>query len=177
MMTQANFVSATSVNSPVNPAWDFANTWLMYEGLTYPLLSGFMTPLTVTANNASKTYGQVNPAFAVSYSATPSDNLLGTVSYGGPAQTATNVGSYLVAPGGLYSNQSGYIISYASGTLTIDPATLTVTANAASKVYGQANPLLSGTITGFVGTDTLANATSGTESFVTPAAAGSNVGS
>ena len=118
MMTQANFVSATPANSPDNPAWDFVNTWVMYEGRSYPLLSGFMTPLTVTANNASKTYGQANPAFGVSYSATPSGNLLGTVSYSGTAQAATTVGSYVITPGGLYSNQGGYIISYANGTLT-----------------------------------------------------------
>src|ERR1700689_1232362 len=126
MMTQANFISATTANSPDDPAWDFANTWVMYEGLTYPLLSGFMTPLTVTASNVSKSYGQANPAFGVSYSATPTGDLLGTVSYSGTAQSAINVGVYVIAPAGLYSNQGGYIISYANGALTIDPATLTV---------------------------------------------------
>ena len=156
MMTRANFVSATTANSPDSPAWDFANTWVMYEGLTYPLLSGFMTPLTVTANNASKTYGQANPAFGVSYSAPPSGNLLGTVSYGGAAQTGTNVGSYAIAPSGLYSNQLGYIISYANGTLSINPAPLTV-----SGLSGTPRNYNGSLIDALTGTGTLAGLVSG----------------
>src|SRR5580700_668071 len=155
MMTQANFVSATAANSPDNPAWDFVNTWVMYDGLTYPLLSSFMTPLTVTANNIIRTYGQATPAFGVSYSVTPSANLLGTVSYSGTAQTATNVGSYVIAPGGLYSNQGGYIISYANGTLTIDPLALTGTVATGSSVYGSALKPGAVTFTNLVGSDQL----------------------
>src|SRR5580700_11062420 len=155
MMTQANFVSATAANSPDNPMWDFVNTWVMYDGLTYPLLSSFMTPLTVTANNIIRTYGQSNPAFGVSYSVTPSANLLGTVSYSGTAQTATNVGSYVIAPGGLYSNQGGYIISYANGTLTIDSLALTGTIATGSSVYGSALSPGTVTFTNLVGSDQL----------------------
>jgi filamentous hemagglutinin family protein len=156
MMIQANFVSATTANSPDNPSWDFAGIWMMYEGLTDPLLSGFMTPLTVTANNTSRIYGQANPAFSVSYSATLNGNLLGTVAYSGTAQTATGVGSYVITPSGLYSNQGGYIISYANGTLTIDPATLTVIGSAVgNKVYdGTASALLTGgSLSGVIGGD------------------------
>ncbi len=82
----------------------------------------------------------------MSYSATPTGNLLGTVSYSGAAQTATNVGSYAIVPSGLYSNQRGYIISYANGTLSIDPATLTITGSVAgNKVYdGTLSAVLTG---------------------------------
>jgi trimeric autotransporter adhesin len=122
MQSSANFTSATSANGNVNPGWDFANTWVMYNGQTYPLLRSFMTPLTVTANNATTTYN--GSAFSggngVTYSTTPDADLLGTVSYGGTAQGAVNVGNYVIAPGGLYSDQQGYIISYASGALTIN---------------------------------------------------------
>jgi hypothetical protein len=146
MMTQANFVSATTANSPDTPSWDFVGTWMMYGGLTDPLLSGFMTPLTVTANNTTRIYGQGNPAFGESYSVTPSSNLFGAVSYSGTAQTATNVGSYVIAPSGLYSNQGGYILNYVSGTLTINPAALTVTGQSVGdKVYdGMVNAVLTG---------------------------------
>ncbi|HTB66639.1 MAG TPA: YDG domain-containing protein, partial [Steroidobacteraceae bacterium] len=146
MMTQANFVSATTANSPDTPSWDFVGTWVMYGGLTDPLLSGFMTPLTVTANNTTRIYGQGNPAFGVNYSVTPSSNLFGAVSYSGTAQTATNVGSYVIAPSGLYSNQGGYILNYVSGTLTINPAALTVTGQSVgNKVYdGTLNAVLTG---------------------------------
>jgi filamentous hemagglutinin family protein len=122
MQTQANFTSATSANGNVNPGWDFTNTWVMYDGYTYPLLRSFMTPLTVTANNATTTYSGsgYSGGNGVTYSSTPNANLLGTVSYGGTSQGAVNVGGYVITPGGLYSNQQGYLISYASGTLSID---------------------------------------------------------
>jgi hypothetical protein len=128
MQTQANFTSATSANGNVNPGWDFANTWVMYSGYTFPLLRSFMTPLTVTANNATTTYSgsAYSGGNGVTYSTTPNANLLGTVSYGGTSQGAVNAGSYIITPGGLYSNQLGYIISYGSGTLTMDPASLSL---------------------------------------------------
>ena len=100
--------------------FNFTNTWIIYEGHTRPLLRVFMTPLTVTAKDATKTYdGNVysNPN-GVTYSTTPNSNLLGIPSYG----TDKNVGTYTITPSALYSNQQGYIISYASGILTIDPA-------------------------------------------------------
>src|SRR6185295_7367268 len=110
---------------------------------------------------------QVNPAFGVSYSTTPTGDLLGTVSFSGTSQTSANTGSYVITPGGLYSNQQGYLIFYADGALTINPATLTVTANAASRLYGAAEPAFSGSVTGFVGSETLSSATTGSEVFST----------
>ena len=49
-------------------------------------------------------------------------NLLGTASYGGTSQGAVNAGSYTIAPTGLFSNQQGYIITYANGSTLEDPA-------------------------------------------------------
>jgi hypothetical protein len=146
MQTQADFTSSTTANSPDNPAWDFSGTWVMYEGHTYPLLQSLMTPLTVTANDASKTYGQANPAFGVSYSSVPNGNMLGTVSYSGTAQTAIYPGNYVITPSGLYSES--YIISYANGTLTVGKASLTATADDKSKTYGGADPALTYTPSG-----------------------------
>ena len=123
MQTQANFTSATTANGNVNPNWDFANTWVMYNGFTYPLLRSFMTPLTVTATGDTTTYS--GKAFSggndVTYSVTPNmAELFGTVSYGGSSQGAVNAGSYAITPGGLYSNQQGYLINFVSGALTIN---------------------------------------------------------
>ncbi len=59
---------------------------------------------------------------------------------------------------------------------TITPATLTVTAADASRIYGQANPAFSATITGFVNGDT-ASVVSGNASLTTMATAGSAAGS
>ncbi|MEX8518616.1 MAG: GLUG motif-containing protein [Leptothrix sp. (in: b-proteobacteria)] len=133
---QANYTSATAANGNANPGWDFNNTWVIYDGHSHPLLRSFMTPLTITANNALKTYdGQAYDGSAgLSYSDTPDQSkLLGAVAYEG----TRNAGSYTITPNGLYSNQQGYLISYGSGTLQVDQAVLSVSANgsASGKVY------------------------------------------
>jgi trimeric autotransporter adhesin len=151
MQTQANFASA---------GWDVTNTWIVYDGYTYPLLRTFMTPLTVTANNATKTYNGVaySGGNGVTYSAVPNGNLLGTVSFGGNSQGATNAGSYAIAPGGVYSTQQqgGYAITFVNGTLTVNPATLTVSGeSAANKVYNGTTvaTLSGGTLAGVISGD------------------------
>src|SRR5262249_47731734 len=64
--------------------------------------------------------------------------------------------------------------SFVNGTLTVTPAPLTVTASAASMVYGSAVPALSYTITGFVNGDT-SNVVSGSPSLTTTATPSSPV--
>lgn len=107
--------------------WDFDNVWRIYDGQTYPLLRAFLTPATVTANNDSRAYSGVpySGGNDVTCSPGPCTNAsyLGTVSYGGTSQGATAIGSYSIVPTGLYSNQTGYDITYANGTLTIGAAT------------------------------------------------------
>ena len=137
MQTQANFTSATAANGNVNPAWDMANTWVMYDGHTSPLLRSFMTALTVTANNDTKTYDGLtySGGNGATYSTTPNGNLLGTLSYGGTSQSATDAGSYVITGSGLYSNQQGYIISYVDGALTVNKADLTLSTSNVTKTY------------------------------------------
>lgn len=107
--------------------WDIGNTgggasvWRIYEGQTSPLLRQFLTPLTVTAEDT--TIYTIQAPFtngSVTYSTAPDMGLLlGTVAYGGTAQGATQAGTYVITPSGLYSTQTGYDISYADGQLTI----------------------------------------------------------
>ena len=118
MKTQSNFTNA---------GWDFTNVWFMYAGSTMPLLRAFMTPLTVTSNNAIATYSgsAYGGSPGVTYSMTPNmSNVLGTLSY---TSGGTNAGTSSLTPGGLYSNQLGYIITYAAGTLTINPYAVSLT--------------------------------------------------
>ena len=70
----------------------------------------------------------------------------------------------------------GFSIQAASGGGTPTP-TLTYTANPVSRSYGAANPAFTGTVTGFVGSDTQANATTGTLTFTSTATNSSSVGS
>jgi hypothetical protein len=161
LQTQANFTSATAANGGVNPQWDFGATWVMYEGHTDPLLRAFMKPLTVSGT-ITQTYNAA--AFAptignLKYSLVPDDShLFGTVSVVGSALGAANVGSYSFTPGGLYSDQLGYLISYDTGTLTITPATLTVSGTTVgSKVYdgNTLATLTGGSLVGLLGGNTL----------------------
>jgi hypothetical protein len=64
-----------------------------------------------------------------------------------------------------------------SATLTVTPATLTYTADPKSREYGAADPAFTGTVTGFVPTETQATATAGTLVFTTTANTTSSVGS
>jgi filamentous hemagglutinin family protein len=137
--------------------FDFTNIWTIYEGYTAPLLRSFMTPLTVTAG-ATTTYNgtAVSGLSGLTYSIASPDtsHLLGTAVYSNP--NMVNAGSYAnAAPTGLYSDQQGYLISTASGTVTINPAPLTVSASAASKTYGQTATPSAFTSTGLLNSETI----------------------
>src|SRR5262249_29197521 len=71
------------------------------------------------------------------------------------ATAASAVGTYAItAAGGASPN---YTFTYVNGTLTVTAATLTITANDKSKVYGTANPALTVSYSGFVNGDTAAS--------------------
>jgi filamentous hemagglutinin family protein len=95
--------------------------------------------LSVTANAAGKTYDGLaySGGNGVSYSGLVNEEgasvLGGALTYGGSSQGAINAGSYAITPGGLSSGN--YTISYSNGALTVNPALLSVTANAAGKTY------------------------------------------
>jgi len=136
-------------------------------------------PLTITANNQTLTYGNSNLGnSAFISSGLQNGETIGSVTLlSNTASTSGsgnyNVGTWDVTPsnavGGTF-NPSNYTISYVPGTLTVNPATLTVTGTAASnKVYdGTTNATidtsasaLSGVISGdIVGLDS--SAASGT---------------
>jgi filamentous hemagglutinin family protein len=45
MKQQINFTSGTPANTPLTPAWDFTNIWVMTNGLTYPTLQACLAVL------------------------------------------------------------------------------------------------------------------------------------
>ncbi|WP_316813794.1 putative Ig domain-containing protein [Pedobacter heparinus] len=81
----------------------------------------------------------------------------------------------------IFANQAGNGVFNAATQqqqiLTINKAQLSYVANAATKIYGSANPVFSGTVTGFKYSDNLAGATTGTAGFSSTATATSGVGS
>ena len=63
----------------------------------------------------------------------------GTLTFTSPATSASNVGSYAINGSGLTANNGNYTFVQAAGNataLTITAATLTYTANTASRTYG-----------------------------------------
>ncbi|NYE31176.1 filamentous hemagglutinin family protein, partial [Rhodanobacter sp. K2T2] len=95
--------------------------------------------LTVTAQNASKTYDGLaySGGNGVTYTGLVNNEtssvLGGSLVYGGTSQGAINAGNYGITASGLSSNN--YAISYVDGTLDVGKAALTVTAQDASKTY------------------------------------------
>ncbi|WP_280109916.1 S-layer family protein, partial [Azospirillum sp. B506] len=113
--------------------------------------------LTVTADAARKTYG--DSASLTGFTVTGlknSDSVTGvSLSSSGTAATA-GVGSYNIAAASAQgSGLSNYTITYADGTLTVDPAALTVTADAARKTYGDSASLTAFTATGLKNSDSV----------------------
>jgi filamentous hemagglutinin family protein len=96
--------------------------------------------LTVTANDFGKTYDGLaySGGNGVTYSGLVNGEtsavLGGALTYGGTSQGATNAGNYVISAGGLTSGN--YSITYVDGSLTVDAAALTVSANDATKIYG-----------------------------------------
>ena len=185
MMDPASFAAWSTDISAVGGS---SAAWRIYAGDTAPLLRTFMTGLAVTGKNVDTVYngtafagssswilGTLTPSYWRPSSSVDASLILG----GAIARTttpATNAGSYALASD-LYSVQMGYDIAFTPGTLTIAPATLTYLADTATATYGGTPTGLTGTVTGFVNGQTLANATTGTVSFTTGATATSNVGS
>src|SRR3990167_2671937 len=61
----------------------------------------------------------------------------GVPSFTTPAGVTSAVGNYAITPAlGSLTSGSGYQFGYTNGTLTVDPAAITVTAANASKFYG-----------------------------------------
>ena len=140
--------------------------------------------LILQAADANRAYGAANPTFTtalfgfVNGENATSAGVTGAASVTTVANASSNVGNYTLTPTAGTLAAVNYIFTNTiDGALTITPATLTITANAATRQYGLSNPSFSGTVTGFANSDTLANATTGTLSFTTSANTSSNVGS
>jgi regulation of enolase protein 1 (concanavalin A-like superfamily) len=71
------------------------------------------------------------------------------------ATASSAAGNYAIAPSGAAA--ANYTLSYAAGTLAVQPAALTITADDASKLYGAALPALTARYSGFVNGDTAAS--------------------
>ena len=108
--------------------------------------------LTVTADDQSKTFGQSDPSFTVSYSAFVGSDNAGSLggplvfnfagkpptSYGPSTAVPSDAGSYAIRPSGLSSDD--YSFTYKAGTYTVSKADQAISfAELGDKTYGDAD--------------------------------------
>jgi hypothetical protein len=131
--------------------------------------------LMVTAEDASRAYGDPNPAFIaaitgfVNGETLATSGVTGTPSLSATATATSPVGPYAItaAQGSLAA--TNYSFSFVSGTLTIAPATLTVTADDTSRAYGDPNPTFTARYAGFKNGESFSTALTGAPAFSTTA--------
>ena len=181
--TGAAGLTTSQMQGPANFAttyagWDFATIWSAPSAGYYPQLYGVNYVLRVDPANASRVYGEANPAFTYSiygFHAGDTAAIVTGLSVSTAATTTSDAGTYAIsASGGSAVSVSGQAYRFidAPGTLTVTPRSITVTADAASRVYGDANPAFAYQVggSGLVNGDTLSGA------LATSATTASNVG-
>jgi filamentous hemagglutinin family protein len=182
----------TAPVSPVNAGqYTIGGLYSSQLGYNIDYTSDIFTidPKTVTFDvaNATGTYGTLATEGGyqlIGVISQDSANLGGTevvtTTGGAPVTLAVNTsaGGYNEKVTGLTGSAAGnYVLATTGntdGTLTINPAQLTITANNASKNQGDVNPTFTGVITGLVAGDTASNL--GTLIYTTPATQSSGAG-
>ena len=132
-------------------------------------------PLMITADDKSVIYGEVAPEFTASYSGWKNSDDKSVVS--GLTLTSeylvtSNVGAYDIVPAN--ASATNYAISFTNGTLTVNQAALTITANDTVMIYGDEHPEFTASYSGWKNTDD-ESVVSGLQ-FSTPYTPGSYIG-
>ncbi|WP_263418906.1 MBG domain-containing protein [Terriglobus albidus] len=139
-----------SISAVLSPAAVLSNYTITYNTAEFTINKAVAS---VTPNATSKTYGTTDPALT--------GTLTGFLAADGVTATYSRAAGETVA-GGPYTISaalspvavlSNYTITYNTAEFTINKAVASVTANAANKTYGTADPALSGTLTGFLAAD------------------------
>ncbi|WP_309916018.1 MBG domain-containing protein [Xanthomonas sp. 1678] len=182
---------ATATSNVGNYAINGSGLTANYGNYTFAQAAGNAAALTVNpalltyvADTATTTYGNTPNGLTGAVTGfvngqTLANATTGTTSFAAGATATSNVGNYAINGSGLSANYGNYTFAQAAGNaaaLTVNPALLTYVADTATTTYGNTPNGLTGTVTGFVNGQTLANATTGTASFATGATATSNVG-
>ena len=171
---------ATGYTIPISAATGAAFTSSNYV-ITYVPATMIVNPvpLTVTANDATKVYGQTFTPAGTAFTTTALQNgeTVGSVTEVSPAgtpPTAAVPGPYAITPsvatGGTFT-PTNYTITYVDGALTVTPAPLSVTAANVTKVFGETPTLSAFTTTGLVNSETVASVTETSPGTVATAAA------
>jgi hypothetical protein len=156
----ASIITGLSLTSPVTAnsgvgSYVITPSNASATGYEIAYQSGSLTinpaPLIITADNLSRFYGSVNPALTATFTGLVKNETAAVVSgltLGTTATHTSHAGTYAITPSG--ATADNYTITLSPGTLTVNPAPLTVTIDNYGKLYGDLNPLMTYTASGFV---------------------------
>ena len=139
-----------TISATLSPAARWRITTMTYNTATFTISKAAAS---VTPNAASKVYGAADPALSGTLSGfLAADGV--TASYSRTAGETVAGGPYTISatlsPAAVLAN---YIVTSNTAAFTISKATASVTPAAASKIYGAADPALTGTLSGFLAAD------------------------
>lgn len=113
-------------------------------------------PLNIQPESKERVYGEENPKFTFAYSGFKNDETFEVLTNRPTATTTatatSSVGEYAITASG--AEAQNYNILYKSGTLNVTKAPLAVSVTSTQKVYGDANPTIALTYSGFKNHDT-----------------------
>ena len=177
--------TATAASSVAGSPYPITASGAVDANYTITYVAGSLTvttaALTITADNQTKIYGAALPTLTASYTGfVNGDTSASLTTQPTLTTTATAFSSVSGSPYPITASGAvdpNYTISYGAGSLTITAATLTITADNQTKVYGAALPALTASYTGFVNGDTSASLTTLPTLTTTATAASSVAGS
>ena len=153
--TQVTLATTATAASPIG-VYTITASGAAGTNYSVSFVSGTLTvttaPLVITANSTNKVYGATLPTFTASYSGFVNGdtftNLDTPVILATTATASSPAGTYPITASA--ATGTNYSISFVEGVLTVSPASITITADNQSKVFGAALPTLTATYSGFV---------------------------
>jgi hypothetical protein len=144
--------SPYTISATLSPAGVLGNYVITYNTASFTITR---KAASVTPDAAGKTYGQADPVFTGTLSGFLAGDV--TASYSRTAGETVLGSPYTISatlsPVGVLSN---YTVTYNTASFTIIAKTASVTPGAASKTYGAADPVFTGTLTEFLPADNVA---------------------
>lgn len=130
---ECSYVPGSAVgNYTITPVASDINYDITHETA---ILTVTARPVTVTANDARVTYGDIAPEYTATYTLFGSDAV--NVTFACNYVKGSDAGTYTITPA---TSDGNYDFSFVDGTLTVERKSATITANNASVIYGGSAP-------------------------------------
>lgn len=153
-----NITCEATVDSPIGE-YPIVITKGGVENINDTYVDGVLTivkaPLIVQAENAERVYGDENPKFTFAYNGFKNEETHEVLTNRPSAKTeaiaTSGVGTYDIVPSG--AEAQNYDITYKNGSLIVTKAPLAVSVVSNTKEYGEDNPTVALTYSGFKNSD------------------------